>query len=131
MAPATSAARRRRALCGNAGNGALLLHVDGCVRALGTIEDNGCAACVARLGGRVQLMEMLWMWLGTAARRKDTSNFLWIVLVTSVSFSDHSNACSVGRVSVSRDVLSVTTTLWFLPRFTVTRPCHNVGHFTF
>ena len=50
--------------------------------------------------GRTPVMEVLCMRPGTAARRKDMSNFSWTVLVTSVSFFDHSNACSVGRVSV-------------------------------
>ena len=55
------------------------------------IEDNGGAAYVARSGGRTPVMEVLCMWPGTAARRKDTGNFSWTVLVTSTSFLDRSN----------------------------------------
>ena len=83
---------------------------------LRTIEYNGCAAYVARSGGRTPVLELLCKWPRTAARRKDTSNFLWTVLVPSVSFFDHSNACAARRVSVGRDVLSVSTAHARVPR---------------
>ena len=43
---------------------------------LRTIEYNGCAAYVARSGGRTPVMELLCMWPRTADLRKDTEQFL-------------------------------------------------------
>ena len=47
---------------------------------------------------------------------KTLANFLRTVLVPSVSFFDHSNACAARRVSVGRDVLSVSTAHARVPR---------------
>ena len=43
---------------------------------LRTIEYNGCAAYVARSGGRTPVMELLCMWPRMADLRKDTEQFL-------------------------------------------------------
>ena len=106
----------KTALCGNAATAYSCWTSIDVSKRLRMIEYNGCAAYVARSGGRTPVMELLCMWPRTADRRKDTSNFLWTVLVPSVSFFDHSNACAARRVTVGRDVLSVSTAHKRVPR---------------